>query len=153
MQRVVRLLAQQRVGPHGQRHVGAFHGNADIVEIIAVQQLYVAHGALYQRLGCHTAVLGPQLLFQRATVDADADRDVLLAANVRHGLDLLLPADVAGVDPQGVDPPLGAHQRQLVVEVDVCDQGNSDLLLDLVHRLGSVLVRNCHPDDLASGIL
>ena len=113
----------------------------------------MAHGALYQRLGGHTAVLGPQLLFQRAAVDADADGDVLLAANVRHGLDLLLPADVAGVDPQGVDPPLGAHQRQLVVEVDVCDQGNSDLLLDLVYRLGSVLVRHRHPDDLASGIL
>ena len=153
MQRIVRLLAQQRIGPHGQRHVGALHGNADIVEIIAVQQLYVAHGALHQGFRRDAAVFGPQVLFQRAAVDANADGDVPLAAGFRHRTDPFLPADVAGVDPQGVDPPLGAHQRQLVVEVDVRDQGNIDLLLDLVHRLGSVLVRYRHPDDLASGIL
>ena len=43
---------------------------------IPVQQLDVAHGALHQGFRGDAAVLGPQLLFQRAAVDADADGDV-----------------------------------------------------------------------------
>ena len=110
----------------------------------------MAHGALHQRLGGDAAVLGPQLLFQGPAVDADADGDVLLAADVRHRLHLLLPADVAGVDADGVDAPLRALQGVFVVEVDVRDQGDGDPGLDLIHRLRRRLIRNSHPDDLAA---
>ena len=111
----------------------------------------MAHGALHQGLGGDAAVFCPQLLFQGPAVDADADGDALLAADVRHGLDLLFPADIAGVDAQGVDPPLRTRQGEFVVEMDVGDQGNADLLLDFVHGLCRRLVRDGHPDDLASG--
>ena len=110
----------------------------------------MSHGALHQGLGGDTAVLGPQLLFQRAAVDTDADGDGLLAADVRHRLHLLLPADIAGVDADGIDPPLCAHQGVFVVKVDVRDQGDGDLLADLVHRFRCRLVRDGHPDDLAA---
>ena len=152
MQRVIRLLAQLRIGPHGQRHVGALDGNADVIKIIAVQQLYMAHSTFHQRLCRHAAVSGPQLLFQRAAVDADADGDIFQPADFRHCPDLLLPADVAGVDPQRIDPTLRAHQRQLIIEVDIRDQRNGNLLLDPVHRHGCGLIRHGHPDDFASGV-
>ena len=113
--------------------------------------MYVAHGALHQSLGGDAAVLRPQLLFQGAAVDADADGNALLIAHVRHGFYLVLPADIARVDADGVDTPLRALQGELVVEVDVGDQGNVDLLLDLVHSLRRRLIGDGHPDDLASG--
>ena len=150
MQRVVRPLAEEPIGRHGQRHVGALDGDADIVKIELVQKPYVAQGALHQGLGGDAAVLDPELLLQGPAVDTDADGDALFPADVRHRFHLLRPADVAGVDAQGVDAPLRAFQRVLIMKVDVRDQGDGDLLPDFVHSLRGRLVGDGDADDLAA---
>ena len=151
MQRVVCPLAEQPVGRHGQGHIGTLDGDADVIKIELVQKGHVAHGALHQCLCRDAAVFGPQVLFQRSAVDPNADGDGFLAADVRHRLHLLLPANVAGIDADGVDAPLCARQGILVVEVDIRDQGDRNLFLDPVHRLCRGLIRNGNADDLASG--
>ena len=151
MQRVVCPLAEQPVGRHGQGHIGTLDGDADVIKIELVQKGHVAHGALHQCLCRDAAVFGPQVLFQRSAVDPNADGDGFLAADVRHRLHLLLPANVAGIDADGVDAPLCARQGILVVEVDIRDQGDRNLFLDPVHRLCRGLIRNGNADNLASG--
>ena len=74
-------------------------------------------------------------------------------AGLGHRLHLLLPADVAGVDADGVDALLRAAQSIAVVEMDVRHHGDVDALLDGAYRVGGRLVGNGHPDDLASGLL
>ena len=110
--------------------------------------MYVAHGALHQSLGSDTTVLCPQLLFQRAAVDADANGNGFPAAQVRHHFHPLLSADIAGVDTDSVHAPLRTGNRVLIIEMDICHQGNMDTLFQLVHYLCCRLVRNGYPDDL-----
>ena len=77
MQGIVRLPGQQGIGLHVGGHMGAFHRQADVVKAAVVQQPYMAHGAVHQRLRRYAAVLFQQRLFQRAAVDADADGDMV----------------------------------------------------------------------------
>ena len=151
MEGVVRLFAEGQIGRHGQRHVGALDGNADVVKVEFVQQPGLSQGAFHQRPGGDAAVLRPELPFQGAPVDAYPDGDAPGPAGVRHGLDLFLSPDVARVDADGVDAPLGALQGEFIVEVNVGHQGDGNPLLNLVHGHRRRLVWDGHPDDLAPG--
>ena len=134
MEGIVRPLVEKLVGCYGQGHVGALDGDADIVKVKLVQEMYVAHSTLHQGLRGDAAVLGPQALFQGAAVDTHPDGDGFPAADIRHRFYPIHAADVAGVDADGVYPPLRAHEGQFVVEVDIRHQGDGDLLFQLVHR-------------------
>ena len=55
-------------------------------------------GALHHGLRHGSAVLGQDVLFQAAAVDADADGDILLLAGLHDGFHAVIVADVARVD-------------------------------------------------------
>ena len=63
--------------------------------------MYMPQGGLHQRLR-RRAVLREQILRDAAGVDADADGNAVCPAGIRDRADLILGADVAGVDANGV---------------------------------------------------
>ena len=144
---------EQPVGSHGGGHIRAFDGKADVVKPVFFQQGCVPQSAFHQCLGGDATILGLQILFQGAAIDADADGDMPVPTGLGHRFHLLLPADVAGVDADGVDALLRTAESIAVVEMNVCYQGDMDTLLDGAHRIGGSLVGNSHPDDLAPGLL
>src|SRR5206468_4139283 len=87
---------------------------------------------------------------ERARVDADANRDLLLLGDVHDLLHELLAADVPGVEAQAVDSLLQRDQRQLVVEVDVGHERDADLPLDLAELLGGLTDGHRAADDVAT---
>ncbi len=106
--------------------------------------------ALDHGLRAGVAVFFEQPLFQRPGVDPDADRDVPRLAGVRHGLDVFLRADVAGVDADLVDAALGAEQRELVVKVNVRHERHVHPLLDLVDGKRGAGIGHGKAHDLAA---
>ena len=96
------------------------------------------------------AVLGEDVLFQAAAVDADADGDVLLLAGVHHGLHPVVVADVAGVDADLVHAHVGTGQRGLIVEMDVRHDGDAHGVLHGLDALGVGGAGAGHPQDLAA---
>ena len=144
---------QQPVGRHVERYVGAFDGDADVREVILLQQRDMAQRALHERLRRHAAVLCQQLLLQRAAVHADADGHLVRAAAVHDRLHTVLPADVAGVDADLVRAVLRRGDGKAVVKVNVRHERNMNAVLDGLDRLRCLRRRHGHAHDLAARLL
>src|SRR6266540_4753639 len=98
VQRVVAALGEQPVGGDHGGGVLVLHRDLDVAEADLLEDADLEHGGFDQCLRGGPAVLGQQLLLQRAGVDADPDGD---PAGRRLGgdqLDLVVLLDVAGVD-------------------------------------------------------
>ena len=150
MQRVVRLGGQQPVGGHHTGHVGGFDGDDDILEIMLFQQTHMVQGALHHGLRHRRAVTGQNVLFQTASVDADADGHIFGVAGIRHRLDIFICANVAGVDADFVRAGIQRRQRSLVIKVNVRHNGDVNCLLDGRHHAGIRGGGHRHTDDLAA---
>src|SRR5215470_20022795 len=92
-----------------------------------------------------------EILFQRSRVHADPDGDALVLGEVDDLLHEPLTADVAGIETQAVHALLEGDERELVIEMDVSDQGNADLPLDLAELLGGLADGHRAAYDLAAG--
>ncbi|VGQ10308.1 hypothetical protein SB00610_05390 [Klebsiella quasipneumoniae subsp. similipneumoniae] len=108
----------------------------------------VAHSGFEQRLRRRLAIFFLQIFFQRAGVDANADRDVFIPCAIYDHADALFVADVAWVDTQAVDAIFCDFQRNTVVKVDIGDQRDVDLLFDQFERLSGVHRRNRDADNI-----
>src|SRR5512135_3381932 len=108
----------------------------------------MAKGALNDRLGGGMPVLLEQMLFKRARVHADANRDAPVLAGADDFGDLVLPADVAGIDPEAVNALLYRRKRQTVIKVDVGNERHSRAVSDRAERSRGVFVRHGEPHDL-----
>ena len=108
-------------------------------------------GAFHQGLGGGMSVLFQQLFVQAAAVDADADGDVLVLAHLHHGLDPILPADVAGVDADFGGTALRRQDGKLVVKMDVRHQGQGAFPANLREAPGGLPIGHRQTDDLAAG--
>ncbi|MOA56641.1 hypothetical protein D3C78_1806660 [compost metagenome] len=84
MQGLVNTGSQQPVGLHGQEHVGRFYAHLELVKVETVQNIHVTHGGFQQRFRRRFAVLFLNIFFQRAAVNADADRDIFVTRTVNH---------------------------------------------------------------------
>ena len=101
------------------------------------------------RAGVPVFLYEPRL--KAAGVHADADRDVPRTAGFGHGLDVLLPADVAGVDADLVRAARRRLKGEPVVEVDVRHQRHIHPLLDLRYCLRRAHIRHRDAHDVAAG--
>lgn len=115
--------------------------------------MYMTHGALYQSLCGDAAVFRPQLLFQRAAVNADPDGDAPFPTGLRHCPHILPAPDVAWINAQSINSPLRTCKGQLVVKVDIRNQGDGNPRLDGVHCRCRRHIGNSHPDNLTAGVL
>ena len=150
MERVIRHGAELAVGLHHAGDVGVLDGDHDVVEIELFQQADVVQRALHHRFGHGRTIFSKDVLFQTSAVDADADGDVLLLAGVHHGLHPVVVADVARIDADLVHAHVGAGESRLVVEVDVCHDGDIDGVLDGLDALGIRRAGAGHPQDLTA---
>ena len=151
MQWVVGDGTQLAVSLHHAGHVGVLDGNDDVVEVELFQQAHMVQGALHHGFRGRGTVLGKNVLFQAAAVDADADGDVLLLAGVHHRLHPVVVADVAGVDADLVYAHVGAGQRSAVVKVDICHDGDAHRVFHGLDALGVGCAGAGHPQDLTAG--
>ena len=121
------------------------------MEIRFLQDADTLQGALRHGLGGDPSVRFQQFLLHRAGVDPDPDGDAMGFAGVGDQPDLVRTADVAGVDPDLVDPGVKRREGQFVVHLDVRDKRD-------LHRLfqrpdGVDITEICHrePHHLTSG--
>ena len=130
-------------------HGRAFQRKDDIGKAAVLQKLRVTHGAAAHGFRRVLAIQRQELLFDRAAVDADADRDVMRLAAVRDHAHALGRADVARVDAQLVHAVFNRRNRKAVVEMHVGNERNPDLLLDGLDCRCCRLIEHCDTDDLA----
>ena len=136
MERVVGDGTQLAVSFHHAGHVGVFDGDDDVVEIEFFQQTDMVERTLDHRFRHRRTVLGQNVLFKAAAVDADPNGDVLLLAGLHNGFHPVVVADVARVDADLVHTHLGAGQSRLVIKVDIRHDGDVHSVLDGLDALG-----------------
>ena len=151
VERVRHLLGEHPVGADHRRHVARLHRDLEVVVVELLEQLDLLDRGGDERLGLVAPGDVLEVLRQRAGVRADPHRDPGLLGRLDDQLDLVGPADVAGVDPHGGDPALDRLQRERGVEVDVGDHRDRREADDLRQRLRVLGLRDGDADDLAAG--
>ena len=111
----------------------------------------MTEGGFHQSLRGGMSVFFEQRLFQGTAVDADPDRDMMGLAAVHHGLDAVLTADVAGVDPNCCGSVFRCREGAAVVKVDIRDDGQRRRSRDLSERDRRLRGWNGDARDLAAG--
>ena len=106
-----------------------------------------------KRLRRGVSVLGEDLLLERTRVHADTDRNTALTAGVGNRLDPVVGADVAGVDADLVHARGARLERELIVEVNVRDNGSLDGFLEGGNQPYRVHIGNRGADDLTARLL
>ena len=104
-----------------------------------------------ERLGGGAAELLVERRVEAAAVDADADRETPVLRLPGHGADVVGLADVPRVEPQAGHAGLHRRQRQLVLEVDVGDEGDGRAGHDPGQPLGRLLLVAGAADDVGAG--
>ena len=72
-------------------------------------------------------------------------------AHLHHSLYPVLSANVAGVDANFAGSGLSRRNGQLVIKVNIRNQGQHAFLTDLRKATGSLHIGHCQPDNLAAG--
>ena len=152
VQRVVAGLAEQLVRPDHDHRVVVLDRDLEVAEAVLLEQAGLPQRRLDQRLRGRLAVLGQQPLVQRAGVDADPDRGARVGGGPGDLADPVVEGlDVAGVDPDRRAAGVDGREHVLRLEVDVGDDRDLGLARDGRQRVGVVLARHRHPDDVAAG--
>ena len=151
---------QRGVGERGQfaerldrhEHIGRLEADLVVVEVMPVQDVHVPLGGFHHGVGVGLAVFFLQIALQRAGIDTDAHRHLVVFGAGNHFFDFFLTADVAGIDAQAVCAAFGRGDRAFVVEVNVCDQRHvADLFLDLGKSRGRFQRGHRHAHDIGAG--
>ena len=150
VQRVVGGLRELAVGLDHQRDAGGLDRDLDEVEVDLLEVGQLEQRRLDHRLGRDATVLLVQAVVERAAVDADPDRDAAVAGLGRHRLDVLGPADVAGVEAEAVHAGLERGQGHPVLVVDVGDDRHRRAGDDLRQPLGRLGLVAGATDDVAA---
>jgi hypothetical protein len=100
----------------------AFTLTLEVRVVVLVEDVHMAHGRFDQSLGGRLTVLALQVLAQGSRIDADANRDSAIAGRGYHLADLVVAADIAGIDTQAIDAVFRDLECNAMVEVDIGDQ-------------------------------
>ena len=153
MQGIVAGVRQLLVGGDREEDVGCLHADLEIMKVVVLQDARVVERTFDHRLGTGLAVLFQQILLERTRVDADAHGDAVVLGGLDDLAHALGAADIAGIDAQAGSTRVGRLDGALIVEVDVGHDRNLRGLHDGMQRLGRVLVRAGHADDVDAHFL
>ncbi len=107
---------------------------------------------LDHRLGRRAAELLKDMLFHRAGVDADADRDMPRLGGLHDRVHTVRPADVARVEPNLIHARLDGREREPVVKMDVRHDRYGRAGADLAERFRRLRVRHRAAHDVAARV-
>ena len=96
------------------------------------------------------SVLFLQILFEGTGVHADTDRDVMCSGAGNKFLNPFPSADIAGIEPDLVDPVLDRRDCETVVKMDIGNDRNVHGPPDRLDRLRAIHIVNSKADDVAS---
>ena len=97
------------------------------------------------------AVLFQQLLVKAAAVDADANGDLPILADIHHSLYPVFPANVAGVDPDLRRAAFRSGNGQLIIKMNIRHQRQLRLFADFRKPPSCFHIGYRQPGDLAAG--
>jgi len=89
------------------------------MKIIVLQDFDVIKAAFDHRIGAWFGVFIQQMLFQAASVHANADRTIMITRGFDHLFDTLFIADITGIDAQTGGPCLCRLDPAFVMEMNV----------------------------------
>src|SRR5690554_3362447 len=94
MQRLFDLGGNQPIGRHRHKHFRGLQAHLEILEIVAVQNIDVAHCRLNQRLRGRFTVLTLQRLLERTGIYADTDWNIAVFRRIDDGTYPIIPPNV-----------------------------------------------------------
>ena len=152
VQRVVDRVGQLAVGLDHDGHVRGLDRDLHVVEVDLAEVVQLALSRFDHGLGGDgAAVLGVELLVERAAVHPDADGHASVLALAGHGLDVLGVGDVARVEPQARHAGVEGLERPAVLVVDVGDDRHRRAGHDLGQALGRLTLVAGAAHDVGSG--
>ena len=151
VERVRHPVGEHPVGADHRRHVRGLDRDLEVAVVEPLEDLDLLERLDDERLGRVLARELLEVLRQRAGVGADPHRDPGPLRGLDDLLDLVRPADVAGVDPHGGDAGVDRLERERGVEVDVGDHRDRREPDDQRQRVGVLDLRDGDADDLAAG--
>ena len=153
VQGLLQLGRKLAISLQGHEDIGGLHAHLEVLKIVAIQNLRMAHGGFHQRIGSGLTVFTLQLLFQGAGVDTDTNGNAFVLGALDHCLDTVFTTDVAWIDTQTIHAPLCHSQGNLVIVMDIRNQRHIHLLAYLSEGLGGIHTRHRHPHDIHTCIL
>ena len=151
MDGIITLAPEQAGCCHHGGHGGGLHGNTGIIEALLFQQFQMLKGTFHQSFRSGMTVFFQQLFVQRTAVDADTDGDVFILAHIHHSLHPILAADIAGVDADLGGTAFGSGDGQLIIKMNIRNQGQRAFLADFSKATGSFHIGHCQACNLAAG--
>ena len=149
MERIVGLFREQPIRCDRCENIRGLERNLEVCEVQIFQNVDVAEGALDERLGRRMLVLFEQRLFERARVNADADRNATILACTDDLGNFSLFPDVAGIDPKAIHTLFYCFERETVIEVDICNKRDPRPPSDFTQHFRRVHIRHSDPHYLA----
>ena len=151
MQRPIPRLRQHAIGLDHRQHVVVLDRDLEVVEIILLEEGSLPDCRLNQGLGRGTTVLLQQARIQRSRVHADTQRNTVIRSSLANVLHLVVElANIARVHAHGAAARLDRLEHILRFEVDVRDDGDTGLLRDNRQRLGILIRRARHADNVTA---
>ena len=111
------------------------------------------HRALDQSLRSDAVVFPNNILLQRTAIHADAYRNIPLYSSLENLFHSGPGTDIPGINAYLIGPFLNRVQGQLVVEMNIRYERYVYLFPDFCERLGRLLIRNGHADNLTTRLL
>ena len=112
--------------------------------------MYLIKCALHNSLCRYAMIFIYQLLLQGTAVYPNADRDIPFLGHGNHSRYLFFPSNVSGIDPDLIRSVFHGCNGHFIIKMNICHQGNGNLLLDLTDRPCGLQCRNGTAYDLAS---
>ena len=109
------------------------------------------HGAFGKCRGNGSAVFFKNVLFERAAVDTDTDRNSVCFAFISDRFDFLIGTDISRIDTDFIDPCLCGGESNLIIKMNITDKRNFQIaFLELGDRFASLNIGQGQTDDVTS---
>src|ERR1700730_15601445 len=119
MEWIINFLSKQAISGNGALHVRSFKRNDDIGEVQVLENPNVPQRRFNHRFRRSCAVLLQKIFFQRAAINADANRNFLRLRRADNFHDALVLPNVSGIQTQLINPSFQCQQGEFVMKVYV----------------------------------
>ena len=138
------------MGLYAHHHIRRLNADNQVIISHVLNHANLVQGAFHKPLGCHTAVLFNQGLFQGSAVYSNTNRNLLLFGFFHHCQNPLPASDISRINSDLICAVLHSLNSQTVIKVYIRHKRNVNLLLNLCQTFGRFHGRNRYSDNIAS---